>query len=172
MEAKIAAALLAAVTVAVSGAACADDEPDLTVPSAEQVESYYSIPWEFSVTVSGNVAQLMVEQPREQLERGGRLWARVGPYIYLFSDATRSLFEDHAGLAAVRVVTRAAGHGEVARATLERDALNSLTWRRALNISGLARRDGGERPTLLEDLVRWGQEHTTYEYADAWDGAS
>jgi hypothetical protein len=60
----------------------------------------------------------------------------------------------------------------VARATLERDALNSITWRRALNISGLARRDGSERPTRLEDLVRWGQEHTTYEYADEWDGSS
>lgn len=165
MDTRTAAVLLTAVTGAFAGSAC--DEADLSVPSAEEVESYYSIPVGFSVTVRGNVAELEVEQPSDQLARGGRLWARVGPYVYLFSEATRTLFEEHRGLAAVRVVTRASGGEEVARATLARDALNPLTWRRALNIAGRARRDGTQRPTLLEDLVEWGEDHTTFEYAES-----
>lgn len=158
----------AVVMAALGGAGC--DEPDLRVPSAEEVEAYYSIVAESSITVRGNVAELEVHQAAEQLARGGRLWARVGPYIYLFSEATQTLFEDHPGLAAVRVITRGPEGDEVARAILTRDALNALTWRRALNISGRARRDGTERPTLLEDLVEWGEEHTTYEYSETYAG--
>ena len=47
---------------------------------------------------------------------------------------------------------------------LLRDELNDLTWRRALNIAGVARRDGTEQPSKLEDLARWGEDHTEYEY--------
>lgn len=166
-EMKGAAVLAAVAAAAGTGVAC-EEEPAGTVPTAEQVETYYTVPWESWADLSGNVAQLVVVQPADQLRRGGRLWARVGPYIFLFSEATRSLFEDHGGLAAVRVITRTPDGEEVARATLTRQALNDLTWRRALNISGLARRDGTERPTRLEDLVEWGEEHTTYEYA--WGG--
>lgn len=166
MHDKTAPVLVAAAMLSLAGTGCEDR--DLTVPSADVVESYYTIPVDFSVTIQGNVAELEVDQPSHQLDRGGRLWARVGPYVYLFSEATRDLFDDHPGLAAVRVITRAPGGQEVARATLPRDALNALTWRRALNISGLARRDGTERPTLLEDLVEWGEEHTRYEYSEAY----
>ena len=45
-----------------------------------------------------------------------------------------------------------------------RDALSEVLWRRSLNIAGLARRDGSERVTLLQDLVRWGETHTEFEY--------
>lgn len=163
------AALMVGLTCVLAGMAC--DAPELRVPSSEDVEDYYTIVGESTVTVRGNVAQLEVHQASEQLARGGRLWARVGPYIYLFSEPTRRLFEDYDGLAAVRVITRDPAGDEVARATLERDALNAVTWRRALNIAGLARRDGTERPTLLEDLVEWGEEHTTYEYSEAYEGS-
>lgn len=134
------------------------------MPSAEEVEALYTSTSRLSVEMSGNVAEVTVVQDAQQLRRGGSLWARVGPYIYLFSDATRDAFVQYNGLAAVRVITVAPGGTEVARATLLRGTLNELTWRRALNISGLARRDGTEQLTLLEDLVRWGEDRSEFEY--------
>lgn len=169
MDIKRAAFLAAAGVTALLGTACED--PDLDVPLPDEVESYYSIGAEHAVTVRGNVAELEVEQQPRQLARGGRLWAKVGPYVFLFSEGTRNLFRDYPGLAAVRVVTRSADGEEIARATLERGALNELTWRRALNIQGLARRDGTKRPTRLEDLVEWGEEHTRFEYSAAFVGS-
>lgn len=143
-------------------AACERSEP--VVPAASDVESYYQIPWPATVEMSGNVAEIEVIQPADQLRRGGPLWAKVGPYIYLFNEGTRDLFLDYDGLAAVRVSTLSPAGDRVARATLRRDALNGITWRRALNISGHARQSGSDRPTLLEDLIEWGEEHTDYEY--------
>lgn len=162
---RIAQASIAVLVVA--GAACERSEPP-TAPSAEVVRSYYSIPVEFSVTMRGNVAELVVRQPERQLRRGGSIWARVGPYIYLFSPATRDLFADHPGLAGVRVVTRRDDGQEVARATLARDELNSVAWKRALHIAGLARRDGTRMPARLEDLIEWGEDHTEHEYASEY----
>lgn len=152
----------AAMAVAVTLAACQAEE--LAVPTGEEAAAYFAAVPSASVEMSGNVAEVTVTQPASQLRRGGSLWARVGPYIYLFSDATRSLFTDFPGLAAVRVITETAGGTEVARATLARNTLNDLTWRRALNVAGLARRDGTERVTLLEDLVEWGEDRTEFEY--------
>ena len=37
-----------------------------------------------------------------------------------------------------------------------------------MNIAGHARRDGTDRVTLLEDLVRWGEHHTTFEYNERY----
>ena len=143
-------------------AGCRTEE--LPVPGSEEAAEYYAAVADLTVEMSGNVAEVTVVQSAAQLRRGGSLWARVGPYIYLFSDATRSLFTDYPGLAAVRVITRTPGGTEVARATLARGTLNELTWRRALNVAGLARRDGTERVTLLEDLVEWGEDRTEFEY--------
>jgi hypothetical protein len=137
---------------------------ELTLPTVEEVEATYAYSGQIVATISGNVVELEVYQPSRQLRRGGALWAKVGPYVFLFSEETRQLFETHNGLAAVRVVTKAPGGREVARATLVRDELNDVTWRRALNISGLARRDGTEQPTRLGDLVQWGEDHTEFEY--------
>jgi hypothetical protein len=134
------------------------------VPTAEEVASHYATTSGLSVEMNGNVAEITVVQDPGQLRRGGSLWARVGPYIYLFSAPTQEAFADYNGLAAVRVITTGPGGTEVARATLLRATLNDITWRRALNISGLARRDGTEQLTRLEDLIRWGEDHTEYEY--------
>ncbi len=114
--------------------------------------------------VAGNVATIRVAQDPQQLRRGGALWAKVGPYVFLFSEETRRLFEDFPGLAGVRVVTRVGG-AEVASALLARDELTDVLWRRGLNIAGRARRDGTGRVTLLEDLVDWGESHTEFEYS-------
>lgn len=141
------------------------EQQDLSLPTAEQVASYYVYEGQLTAEMSGNVAEVTVRQSAEQLRRGGTLWAKVGPYVFLFSDPTERLFRDFGGLAGVRVITTAPGGAEVARALLPRDALNELTWRRALNISGLARREGTDRPSRLERLVAWGEDHTEYEYS-------
>lgn len=143
---------------------------DLTLPTAEDVESYYESDVTLEAKINGNVAEIRVEQPAGQLRRGGTLWAKVGPYIYLFSDETRQLFEDYPGLAAVRVITRTAAGAEIANALLAREELSDILWRRSLNISGRARRDGTDHPGLLDDLIRWGEQHTEHEYNRRYTG--
>lgn len=113
---------------------------------------------------SGNVAEVVVQQSRDQLRRGGELWARVGPYVYLFSPATRELFENHAAVAGVRVITQA-GRREVARALLVRDSLNEYEWRRATALLSHVLHEGTQRPTTLDRLVQFGEEHTQFEYS-------
>jgi hypothetical protein len=136
---------------------------DLPVPSAAEVQAFYESTPGLEAEVVGNVARLRVAQDPQQLRRGGSLWAKVGPYVYLFSEETRLLFEAYPGLAAVRVSTYVGG-SEVANALLARDELSAVLWRRGLNIAGQARRDGTGRVTLLEDLVDWGEAHTDFEY--------
>jgi hypothetical protein len=140
-------------------------EADFTLPSPSAVEEAFDYEGSLSASVLGNVAEVTIVQPERQIRRGGSLWAKVGPYVLLFSQESESLFREYPGLAGIRVVTTVPGGVEVARALLPRDTLNDLTWQRALNISGLARRDGTRRPTLLEDLVRWGEDHTEYSYS-------
>ena len=117
-----------------------------------------------SVEMNGNVVELTVGQPFQQVQRGGSLWARVGPYVYLFAPSTREAFETFPGIAAVRVLTILPNGEEVARATLSRDRLSDILWRRSLNILGRALRDGRESPRRLEELTEWGEEHTEFRY--------
>lgn len=147
------------------------EEVDLSLPSESQAGAAYASSSDVSVRVSGNIVVLMVEQPLRQVNRGGSLWAKVGPYIYLFTEETESLLREYPGLSGVRVITHT-GHNdvEVARAFLHRDSLNDLTWRRALNIAGKARIEGTRRPVLLEELVEWGQEHTEFGYNEEFVG--
>ena len=143
------------------GATCT--EVDLTMPSADEVESYYTVTSNLESSVAGNVATIRVGQSAQQLRRGGSLWAKVGPYVYLFSEETNQLFVAFPGLAAVRVVTTV-GQAEVASVLLARDELTDVTWRRAKNLAGRVRVEGTERVTRLQDLVRWGEQHTEFEY--------
>jgi hypothetical protein len=147
-----------------------EEAADLGVPSESDAEEYYSAS-ELSVRVSGNVVELLVDQPLRQVRRGGSLWVKVGPYIYLFTDETENLLRAYPGLAGVRVITRTDfDKKEVARAFLHRESLNELTWKRARNIAGRARAEGTRRPVLLEDLVEWGQEHTDFGYSEEFLG--
>ncbi|HSG09056.1 MAG TPA: hypothetical protein VLA36_11910 [Longimicrobiales bacterium] len=155
--------------VSLSVAAC-PEAPDLTLPTATEIASHYHYDGPLEANLSGNVAEVVVTQPAAQLRRGGALWARVGPYIVLFTSDTQKLLEDYPGLAAVRVITRVAGGPEVARALLTRDELTGVLWRRSLNIAGRARLEGTARPALLEDLVRWGEDHTSFEYNARYTG--
>jgi hypothetical protein len=152
--------------VVVAAVGC--EPKDRTIPTAEQVESYYETSSQLTVVLNGNVAEVTVQQPSDQLRRGGALWARVGPYIFLFSQATRDLLDEHEGLAGVRVITSGPAQAEVARALLRRDELNSVDWRRALSLAGRARVEGTQRVSLIEELVRWGEAHTTFEYNPAF----
>lgn len=142
---------------------CETGGADGTLPSTDVVEAAYEFGGAIEAEIVGNVAVLQVSQEAQQLRRGGSLWAKVGPYIFLFSEETRQLFVEYEGLAAVRVITTV-GETEVANAILAADDLTDVLWRRSLNISGLARRDGTERMTLLEDLVDWGESHTDFTY--------
>lgn len=160
---------LAALALAFVTGACVKPR-DLTLPTAEEVESHYESDLALEARINGNVAEITVQQSAAQLRSGGTLWAKVGPYIYLFSDETRQLFEDYPGLAGVRVITRTASGNEIANALLARDELSDILWRRSLNISGLARRDGTEHPGLLDDLIRWGEQHTEHKYNRRYTG--
>ena len=145
---------------------CAE-ELDLALPSESEAGAPYEDSSDLTVRVSGNIVEVTVEQPSQQLRRGGTLWAKVGPYIYLFTDETEGLLRDYPGLSGVRVITRTnGGRAEVARAFLHRESLNELTWKRARNIAGRARAGGTRRPVLLEDLVEWGEDHTDFGYSD------
>lgn len=157
--------IAAALLVALALPACQEDGAGDALPTPSRVEESYTYRGELEAEVEGRVVELRATQPAEQLRRGGPLWARVGPYILLFSEETRGLFEEFPALEAVRVVTLTPEGEEVARAYLPRNALTEVTWRRSLNIAGRARRSGTEQPTLLEDLVRWGEDHTDFRYA-------
>ncbi len=144
-------------------AGCGSTAPAGELPTAEVIEAAYAYERTLSAEIVGNVAVLTVQQEPLQLRRGGTLWAKVGPFVFLFSDETRLLFEQYDGLGAVRVITRV-GDTEVANALLRADELTDLLWRRSLNIAGKARRDGTTMITLLEDLVDWGEGHTDFTY--------
>jgi hypothetical protein len=134
-------------------------------PTAEEVEPYYAGHVGVrEVGVSGNLVEVRVQQPYEHLDRGGRVWARVGPYVYLLTPSTQQLFRDFPAVAAVRVVTLLPDGDEVARAMLRRDALNESRWRRTLNILGRALRDGHDNPRRMEELTEWGETHTEFRY--------
>lgn len=154
-----------ALVIAIASAAGGCEAPDLTLPSEGEVAAYYATAAGANVTLNGNVVEVRVPQSQRDVRRGGSLWAKVGPYIYLFTDDTQSLVHDFSGVAGVRVITHTdGGQVELARAFLHRDALTDILWRRSLNIAGRARRDGTTRPSLMEALVIWGEDHTDYRY--------
>ena len=153
---------LAFLVLSVFFAGCVDQ--DLTLPTSGEVENAYLYPGGLEARMRGNVAEVTITQAARDLRKGGTLWAKVGPYVLLFSEETEGLFTGFPGLAGVRVITVSSDGNEVARALLARDSLNGITWRRALHIAGLARRDGTRRPSLLEELVDWGEDHTEYTY--------
>lgn len=138
-----------------------------SLPAEGELEGLYGP--SARVTLNGNVVDVRAEQPLSHVVRGGELWARVGPYIYLFSPQTREAFERWDGVAAVRVRTFARGRNtRIAEAMLLRDTLTSVTWREAHRRVARARLEGTDNPAYLEELVRFGQGYATYEYNPAY----
>lgn len=162
------AAALTACTLLLGGCDRVQDYLDRSPPDPPSVEAVLPLFDQHAgligVEMNGNVVELRVRQPFRQLERGGSLWARVGPFVYLFAPSTRTTFETFPGVAAVRVITILPNGEEVARATLARDRLSDVRWRRALNILGHALQQGGQNPRRLEELTEWGEEHARFEY--------
>ena len=62
---------------------------DLALPTATQAKKYYTYDGALSAEVVGNVVTVSVAQDPQLIRRGGALWAKVGPYIFVFSDARR-----------------------------------------------------------------------------------
>lgn len=145
-------------------AGCGGEE--LTLPASGDLDDLYGPSAE--TRLNGNIVEVTVEQSRQQLRRGGSLWAKVGPYIYLFSPQTRELFQDFTGVAAVRVSTVTPSGTKIAVAMLHRDELNAITWREPLQLVSRARTEGTDKPSYLVDLVEYGEERTTYEYNEQY----
>lgn len=155
-----AAALVAVIAALAAGCDDGDDGPE--VPPASELEGVYGDRAE--VSLNGNVVDVRARQDARQLERGGSIWAQVGPYVYLFSPQTQEIFERWPGVAAVRVRTVVDGGGWVAEATLRRDALNAITWNDARRRVTRAREQGTEKPGYMEDLVDYGEDRTDHRY--------
>ena len=138
---------------------------DLTVPTDAAVADYYASSSVHSVEVNGNVAVVTVVQRSADLRRGGPLWAKMGPYIHIFSPATENVLRDHPGLAGVRVRTITNADTEVASVLLERGTLNDVTWKTArAHVAHALTDEGAEQVRSIERLVQYGERRTTHEY--------
>lgn len=141
--------------------ACAAGEGPLVLPDEATIEAAFGEGVE--AEVSGNLVRLTVQMP-EGFERGGSLWAKSGPYFYLFTTATRDLFAGYEDIAALEVSAVTEEGVEVARARLLRTDLNAITWRRALAYASQAQTEGTESPGHVDRLVRWGEDIAEHEY--------
>jgi hypothetical protein len=158
----------AAFLIALAGPALGgcDEQAELTLPAEPDLEGLYGA--NVPVVLTGNVVDVRARQNPDQLRRGGELWAKVGPYIYLFSPQTKELFETYSGIGGVRVRTYDYRDRVVAEALLERGALNSLTWPKALNLVARARLEGTSRPSYMIDLVEYGEDVARFEYSSRY----
>jgi hypothetical protein len=137
-------------------------------PRAAQVQGHYQYAGELDVEITGNVARVVVEVDPVPFQRGGDLWAKAFPYLFLFSQATRDVFDLYPGLGGVRVVAQHPNGQVISEALLPRGTMNDYSWRQGLNIAALARLEGTERPGRMRDLVRWGEDHTEFVYNPAF----
>lgn len=142
-------------------AAC-EAEAEQQLPTNAEIRNLYGP--SADVLLRGNIVDVEVVQENSQLQRGGAVWAKVGPYIYLFSPPTQKLFEMFSDLAGVRVRTVDESGTWVAEALLRRGTLNSITWKQAMLKSAKARSEGTQRPSYIIDLTRYGEEQTDHKY--------
>ena len=91
-----------ALLAGVLSAGC-EESVDLIMPTATEVESFFEYGGGLQAEVRGNVAVITVVQSSTQLRRGGTLWAKVGPYVFLFTEETNALLETRGHLR-IRVV--------------------------------------------------------------------
>lgn len=115
--------------------------------------------------LSGNVLEIRGEIDAEFLRRGGRIWERSGPYFYLFNIHIRDILLAYPDLAAVRAITVSPDGRELARAMLHRDELSEIQWKEALARGSLAQTQGTDNPRRIEELIRYGEEHTEFSYS-------
>jgi len=157
------AATLALLVAAAATFTACDRPEELRLPTEADLAGLYGEGP--GVSLNGNVVDVEVYQAADQLRRGGATWAKVGPFIYLFSPQTQDIFESWSGVGGVRVTTTDGRGRRVARAMLPRGTLNSMTWPRAINLVGKARLEGTRRPSYILDLIEYGEETADYEYS-------
>lgn len=162
---KSAVVAVVGIALTVMTVGCEPSE-ELVLPTEAELTGLYGEG--AAVTLTGNVIDVSTRQEAIQLQRGGALWAKVGPYIYLFTPQTQEAFKRWSGIGGVRVRTYDSDRDLVAEALLERGVLNDITWRKALNTAGLARTKGTERPSYIEKLVRYGEDTVEYRYSDKY----
>ncbi len=148
------------------GLAGCRSEPDLTLPTPEELEGVYGPA--VDVELKGNVVDVHVIQPADQLRRGGSVWAKVGPYIYLFTPQTQQLFDSYPGLGGVQVTTLDGRERLIARAILKNGTLNGVTWKKAIGLAGRARMEGTQRPSYILDLIDYGEDLVEHEYSSRY----
>lgn len=150
----------------VLGLAACRSAPELTLPTSEELNGVYG--QAVDVELKGNVVDVRVTQPADQLRRGGSVWAKVGPYIYLFTPQTQQLFDSYPGLGGVQVTTLDGRGRLIARAMLERGTLNGVTWKKAIGLAGRARLEGTQRPSYILDLIDYGEDLVEHEYSSRY----
>jgi hypothetical protein len=158
---RLRARLTAVVALTVLAASCgAAGEGQLPDPQAAAARLAPGAEGE----LRGNVLEVRIVLPEQVVRGGGAIWARGGPYFYLFSVPMRDILVEHPGLAASRVVTTTEDGTEIARAMLRRDTFSEGRWQEALARSALAQRDGTTRPRAIEEMVIWGERFVEFEY--------
>lgn len=164
--ARLSAATVGATLALVLMTSACREPVDLTLPSDEVAADYYASSSIRDVELNGNVAVVTVVQRSVDLRRGGPLWAKMGPYIHIFSPATEELLRDHPGLAGVRVRTVTSSGAEVASVLLERATLNEVTWKTArAHVAHALTGEGAVQVRSVERLVQYGERRTTHEYS-------
>jgi len=138
--------------VLVLGTTACEPAADSRLPTATELKGSFGE--SIDLRLNGNVVEIQVTQSPDQLRRGGPIWAKAGP------------------VGGVRVTTLDGRERLIARALLQRSTLTSVTWTRAINISGRARVDGTTRPNTMVKLYEYGQENTEFEYSARYVGTN
>jgi hypothetical protein len=154
-------------TLLVGAAGCAREARARVLPPANEVSEWYGEGT--TAEFNGNLLAITGPMEPEHLQRGGQLWARSGPYFFLFNVHVRDLMDEYPDIAAVRATVVTAEGDYIAAATVRRDRMNEFRWREALAHSSLAQQRGTDNPRLVEQLVRFGQDNTEYDYGELAD---
>lgn len=153
---------LLVLAASLGSAGCSREAREPVLPPPDSSAAWFGEGAE--VRLDGRVLEVRGEIDPEFLRRGGTIWERSGPYFYLFNVHVRDLLETYPDLAGVRAITYGPGGRELARAVLRRDALSSVQWNEALARASLAQTQGTARPRRIEELIRYGEDHTEFSY--------
>jgi hypothetical protein len=153
---------VAVMMIAMNG--CEQPDREWVLPDPAEVASWYGEGTE--AHFDGNLLEIRGTIDPEFLRRGGRLWARSGPYFYLFNVHIYQLLIDYPDIAAVRATALTESGQELAVATLPRDEMNEPRWQEAMARVAIAQRDGTDNPRMVDRLIQFGEEHTEFSYRE------
>ena len=153
----------AALVLALAAPGCQPSAHEPVLPSPDSIASFFGAGTD--VQLQGNVLEIRGRIDPAFLRRGGRIWARSGPYFYLFNVKVRDALKAYPDLAAVRAIAFGPQGRELARATVQRADLTEIEWEHGLKLASRAQTEGTENPRYIEDLIHWGEDHTEHAYA-------